>query len=162
MNRKWPVSLRALVLAVALLPAWSGCRRQQAPPSVTIAGKTWQVELAATAKERYRGLAGRRSLSENAGVLFIFPEPEVLTFCMRGCLIPLDIAFISADHRVAAVHTMSVEPDLAGRESYCSGVPVQYALEVPAGALARAAVEAGQRVVFGGNIPQAAKEPPDP
>jgi len=151
-----------LALTAASLLAGAGCRRRERPPAVTIAGKTWQVELATTARQRYVGLAGRSRLSENAGMLFVFPRPKVRNFCMRGCLIPLDVAFISAGRQVIAIHTMSVEPGLAGRTAYSSSVPAQYALEVPAGALARAGVTTGQRVTFTGDIPAATKAEPSP
>ncbi|KKK82793.1 hypothetical protein LCGC14_2799850 [marine sediment metagenome] len=87
------------VFAAALL---AGC--DDAPPApatsvvptVTIRGHAWRVEVAATPERRYRGLAGRRRLADDAGMLFVFAEPERLEFCMRGCLIDLDIAFIDA------------------------------------------------------------------
>lgn len=81
---------------------------------------------------------------------------------MRGCLIPLDIVFISTDLRVVAVHTMSVEPDLAGRKVYSSKVPAQFALELQAGQLALAGVKPGAVVTFAGEIPDAAKADPGP
>ncbi len=90
-------------------------------------------------------------------MLFIYPQPRILNFCMRGCVIPLDIAFIGADFRVVAIHTMAVEPDHLGRVSYSSSLPAQFALELPAGSLGRAGVRVGDKVIFAGNIPEAAK-----
>ena len=95
-------------------------------------------------------------------MLFVYPSPQVLDFCMRGCTIPLDIAFIDADLRVVATYTMAVEPDLAGSVNYSSLGPVQFALEVPGGALGQASVRPGDKVVFSAQIHEAAKEADSP
>ena len=139
----------------------SGCEGDPPPPrrhEVTINGRTWRVELAVTPDDRYRGLGGRASLAEDAGMLFVFPWTETQEFCMRDCLIPLDIAFIGADLRVVKTHTMAVEPNAYSYTGYRSVESAQYALEVPAGALARAGVKVGDRVEFSENIPLSAKE----
>ena len=49
-------------------------------PGVTINGYTWQVELATTRTQRYRGMSGRLDVGKNEGMLFIFPQPKVLEF----------------------------------------------------------------------------------
>ena len=150
--------LGALALAAA-----AGCDKPSPPPaSVTIGGRTWQVELATTVEQRYRGLSDRPKLAADAGMLFIYPRPQVLDFCMRQCLIPLDIAFIDADLRVVKTCTMPVEPYGLERATYSSAVPAQYALEVSAGALSAAGVKAGDTVKFSGNVPPAAKAQPGP
>lgn len=165
------VLLAAAVLAAgwALLWAvvWQG--RPKAPPTtagqapdpndpavprVTINGTTWLVELAITPEQRRRGLSFRMELPEGTGMLFVFDEPEILSFWMRDCYIPLDIAFVGPDRRVVQTYTMSVEPDRAGRARYESNLPAQWALEVPAGSLARAGVKVGQLVTFAGEMPQ--------
>lgn len=137
----------ALCLALAGAPA--GCDKKARPrQTVTINSRRWLVDLAVTDEQRYRGLSGRAELGDDVGMLFVYPADQVLEFCMRGCLIDLDIAFISSDMRVVRVHTMTVEPDLAGLTTYSSEVPVRYALEVSAGSLARAGVGVGAEVTF--------------
>lgn len=93
-------------------------------------------------------------------MLFLYPSERVLEFCMRDCLIPLDIAFLSADLRVVRMHTMEVEPDMAGQIVYASDSPAQYALEVGAGELAAAGVRVGDRAVFSPSVPSATKVDP--
>jgi len=152
MNRPKAITL-ALVAATAAAGLAGGCRRQPAPPQVVINGKTWSVELAISFQEQYRGLAGRQHLPDGAGMLFFFRQPAVQVFCMRGCVIPLDIAFIDADRKVVRTYTMAVETDLAGSAPYGSQVPVKYALEVAAGALSAAGVKPGDTVTLLGDIP---------
>ena len=113
------------------------CRQQEASPAVAIGQYVWFVEVADTPEARYQGLSGRRSLPENQGMIFVYQSDQVLEYCMRGCEIPLDIAFVDANMRIVRIYTMAVEPDRAGRQIYSSIQPARYALEVPAGGFAR-------------------------
>jgi len=148
-----------VVIAMILMP---GCKDARPEPTetVTVRGQSWVVELADTADLRYKGLSDRESLPAGRGMLFIFPYPQRLDFCMRQCLIPLDIAFIDSDMRVVRMCTMEVEPYGLHKKEYSSEVPAQYALEVPKGALAAAGVQVGDLVEFSANMPPAAKAEP--
>lgn len=58
------------------------------------------LEVAATPEARARGLAGRDEVPPGTGMLFVFPRPAPEPFWMRGCLVPLDIAWLDGDGRV--------------------------------------------------------------
>ncbi len=150
-----------VVIAMTLMP---GCEDARPEPTetVTIRGQSWVVELADTADLRYRGMSDREALPAGRGMLFIFPYPQRLDFCMRQCLIPLDIAFIGSDMRVKLMFTMEVEPYGLHEKEYTSGMPAQYALEVPKGALSAVGVQVGDLVEFSANMPPAAKAEPGP
>jgi uncharacterized membrane protein (UPF0127 family) len=63
--------------------------------------------------------------------------------------VPIDVAFIAADGRVVAMHTMDVPPegtDEADLPRYSSKVPVTHALEVAGGHLRAAGVTIGSKV----------------
>ena len=90
-------------------------------------------------------------------MLFMYPKAATRTYCMRGCLIPLDIAFIDSDLRIVKIYTMAVERDRGGLVAYSSHAAAQYVLEVSAGAFGRNGVVQGTKVVFLGNIPPATK-----
>jgi uncharacterized protein len=156
--------IRAWTLLIFLPAAWvlMGCGDEGGSTTgkVTINGFTWVVDLAMTEQQRYDGLSGRQYLLEGTGMLFLYGEQQPLEFCMRGCVIPLDIAYLSSDFRVVSMHTMEVEPDRVGLKGYPSGVPARYALEVPAGELARADVRIGSRATFSDGIPDAIKADP--
>lgn len=160
----------ALAVGMGLSILTGACRKAEppapgpagTPPKVSINGRSWRVELATTVAQRWKGLSGRTELAPDAGMLFVYPAPDVLHFCMRGCYIDLDIAFLGPDLRVVATHRMKVEPDRAGRALYSSGVAAQYALEVRVGALAGADVRVGDRAFFSDGVPQAAKAEPAP
>ncbi|MCE5325758.1 MAG: DUF192 domain-containing protein [Planctomycetaceae bacterium] len=143
----------AILIAAAMLAG--GCSEPAQPSSRTVAGAgptaavnghVWRLELAQTYEQRYQGLGGRTSMADDAGMLFIYDNPQVLDFCMRGCFIDLDIAFLDEQGVVVATHTMKAESDRVGRVTYSSGQPAQYALEVAAGSLARHKVKVGSQI----------------
>ena len=147
------------LVALCLTTAIAGCRGgdENLPPRVKIGSAVWDVDLALTDDQRYRGLAGRAYLDEDVGMLFMYPEAELRAYCMRDCLIPLDIAFINSDLRIVKIYTMPAEADRVGRVTYESNTPAQYVLEVSAGGFARKGVVEGAKVVLLGNIPPATK-----
>jgi uncharacterized protein len=120
---------------------------------ITIASATWRVEIAMTLQRRYIGLGGRDELTERTGMLFIYPDAAVREFSMRGCVIPLDIVFLSPSLEVVGVHTMAVESNRAGRIKYAPPVPAQYILEIPAGECSAAGVVVGSKARLTSNIP---------
>jgi hypothetical protein len=153
-----PLGVLSLLLAII------GCGGgdDNDPPQVRIGQAVWDVDLAINDAQRHRGLAGRAHLDESVGMLFMYPKARPRAYCMRGCLIPLDIAFIDSDLRIVKIYTMLAELDRRGRMTYSSGVPAQYVLEVSAGAFRRNGVVEGAKVVFLGNIPPATKVDPGP
>lgn len=156
---------RYIGIVVVMLCAAEGCRRtppEPQAPYVEIRGRRWFVDVAMTVDDRYTGLSGRQHLPGDVGMLFIYPQPQVLDFCMRKCVIPIDIAFIDEDLRVVRTYTMQVEPGLGEQVSYSSEAPAQYALEVAGGSLRAAGVQVGDRVRFSREIPPAAKAEPGP
>lgn len=93
-----------------------------------------RVAVAATPDAWTRGLAGVRDLGDLDGLLFAFPEPIAAAFHMRGALMPLDLAFVEPDGRVASVTTMplcTADPC----STYGSPVPYRWALEAADGTL---------------------------
>lgn len=149
--------VRVLLAAVAGL-ALCGCEgpQQATEPtlySVKINNTTWNVELAVTPEQQQRGLAERKDLPQGRGMLFINSESQVRSFWMKGCLIPLDIAFIDSNRRVVKIHTMACQPPEIRFKTYSSEVPAQFALEVPAGALRKAGVKVNDVVEFDPSIP---------
>lgn len=155
------VALRAaaLLAMVAALICCPSCKRSSAPAKVRIGQGEWRVELAVTEAQRRRGLGGRKAVPEGTGMLFVLDrEAGGVPFHMKDCLVPLDVAFISASLVVVDIRTMSVEPDPSDPQIlYLSEHPYRYALEVAAGELERAGVEIGDRVALLGGARDAAK-----
>jgi len=95
--------------------------------TIFIKGHKLTAELAFTPKSRSCGLSNRFELSENHGMLFIFPNAEMQTFWMQDTRIPLSIAFIDDSGKITNIEKMT--PDQT-HEQYHSYQPVRYVLEV--------------------------------
>jgi len=125
---------------------------------VVVAGETFEVEVAADSRARYRGLSGRGEIPSNGGMLFVLPRPSPMAMVMRDCPNAIDVAFIDALGRVVAIHEMPPEPPRRAGESpfqyeqrlpeYPSGAPVSFALETAGGRLAELGLEVGARLHF--------------
>jgi uncharacterized membrane protein (UPF0127 family) len=105
------------------------------------------AEVARTPAERERGLMHRESLPEGRGMLFVFPDVRIRSFWMKDTLIPLDIAYLDENLRVADIQGMD-PGDLDPRPS---AEPAMFALEVPQGWFAGKGigVRAQAQIVFG-------------
>jgi uncharacterized membrane protein (UPF0127 family) len=79
----------------------------------------FSVEIADEETERAQGLMHRTSLASAAGMLFVYPEPQSLSFWMRNTLIELDMIFTDPTGVVQHVHhraqPLDETPILGGR-----------------------------------------------
>ena len=105
------------------------------------------VEIADDPPEQERGLMERTELPKDHGMLFIFVEPQPLSFWMKNTLIPLDALFFDAAGHFVSVQTMT--PCTADPcRTYSSRALAQYALEVSAGFAEKGGVGEGWKLVF--------------
>jgi uncharacterized membrane protein (UPF0127 family) len=103
----------------------------------------FEVEIADDAAERAEGLMYRRSLADNAGMLFLYPSPQPVEFWMKNTLLSLDIVFVRADGTIAriAADTTPFSEDLIP-----PGEPVLAVLEVKAGTMRELGIAPGDRL----------------
>ena len=142
-----------LILALTLLASITGsaCARDDATARTVLhtggGDVAVTVEIAATPERRNLGLMYRKELAEDAGMLFLFERPQHLTFWMKNTVLPLDMVFIGADHRVVGIvknaTPFTTTPRAVDGES-------QYVLEVNAGFSDRHGVRGGDAVTFEG------------
>lgn len=106
---------------------------------ITIGDKKYKVEIADTPEKQEKGLMGRKSLPEDQGMLFIYDEPQDLSYWMKNTFISLDIIFIDDDMEVVSIkqgQPMSEEPITEN--------DVQYVLEVNS----NSGIEEGDQLVI--------------
>lgn len=104
------------------------------------------AEKAETEEQRAYGLMNRKSLDEDAGMVFLFFEEKTCCFHMKDTLIPLSVAFFDEDGIIVDIEDM--EPCAQGEECglYGSDAPYTGALEVNQGAFERLGVQVGDRI----------------
>jgi uncharacterized membrane protein (UPF0127 family) len=109
-------------------------------------GKTvraFTTEIAATSREQAMGMMFRKSLGDNAGMIFPFPEPRQAGFWMKNTVIPLDIIFIRADGTIESISENAVP---YSEESIESGEAVAAVLELRGGLTRQLGIKAGDVV----------------
>lgn len=92
---------------------------------IQIGSKQYNVKLAKTEKEKRDGLKDIESLPKDEGMLFIFEEPEELSFWMEDTSIPLDIVFIDDDLSV-----ISIKEGIPYSKEFITEKNVTFVLEV--------------------------------
>ena len=102
-----------------------------------------KVEIADTPAEQEKGLMNRKTLGEDRGMLFVFPDEQVRSFWMKNTLIPLSIAYIDSEGRIIDLQEMKALDDQPPH--YVSAEPAQYALEANKGFFKKHGVKVGDR-----------------
>ena len=101
------------------------------------------IELALTNPQMEQGLMYRRELAPDAGMLFEYRAPMVITMWMKNTYIPLDMVFIGADGKVVDFHERAVPFSL---DVIASKVPARAVLEVNSGTVARLGIQVGDMI----------------
>lgn len=72
----------------------------------------FNIEIAVTEKERSRGLMYRKELKQTEGMLFLYPEKQIIKMWMKNTLIPLDMIFINNNGKIIDIFKMTIPKDL--------------------------------------------------
>lgn len=155
MNFKTCVVVLAEVSALSLVCCTAAACQEQHLPARSLTINTAQggrvaieAEIARTPQQRETGLMYRKSLADGKGMLFVFDSNQQLTFWMKNTLIPLSVAYISADGVIEEIHAMQPK-DL---QPIYSRTACRYALETPQGWFSRAGVKTGDRLGIPPNL----------
>ena len=141
------IALASLVLTTACT-----ARSPFGSAVIEVDGRPLTVETAYTREARAQGVMGKDGLTDEQGVLFLYPDSANRSFWMKTVTFALDIAFIRSDGTIARIAQM--QPYVtAGPPSL---QPVQYALEMREGWFADHDVEVGDKVT---GIPEVEAEP---
>ena len=107
------------------------------------------IELADTEVLRARGLMFRKSMPENAGMLFIMDSEQIQGFWMRNTYISLDMLFVNAEHKIVTIHANTT---ILSERTYYSTQPALYVVEVNAGFSYQHNINVGDFIQFTGSV----------
>jgi uncharacterized membrane protein (UPF0127 family) len=104
-----------------------------------------EIEIAEDDYEVQTGLMYRKSMRNDRGMLFVFPDERPRSFYMKNTEFALDIIFLDAQKRVVNVQTDAQPLDPT---SLPSTGPAMYVLEVNAGLTEQWGLKAGDEMSF--------------
>ena len=130
-----------LPAAFCLSIAQAGAQTPSPLPAVDLTAGMHRIraEVADNMAARMQGLMHRKSMAQNAGMVFVFEENAVHCMWMKNTLIPLSVAFI--DEQGAIVNIADMQPH--SEQSHCAARPTRYALEMNLGWFAQRGIKAG-------------------
>lgn len=106
---------------------------------------TLKVAVADDQDERNQGLMDVNEMPSDAGMLFIFPEENELSFYMANTPLPLDIMFVNADSIIVRIHHNTTP---FNSEQLPSGQPAKYVVETNAGYAVANDIQEGMKIRF--------------
>ncbi|MGD8779612.1 MAG: DUF192 domain-containing protein [Ignavibacteria bacterium] len=106
------------------------------------------VELAENDAERSQGLMFRIDLRESQGMLFAFPYENYQSFWMKNTAISLDMIFVNKNFEIVKIHKNTTP---YSEESYPSGKPAKYVVEVVSGFTDKHDIKEGDNIVWRAN-----------
>jgi len=108
------------------------------------------VEVASDEETRSQGLMYRDQLAENRGMIFLFQQPGEYPFWMKNTLIPLDMIWMDAQHRIVHI-AHDVQPCKADPcPNYPPNAQASSVLELAAGVAAKHHLTDGNVLRFEG------------
>jgi len=119
--------------------------RKESLSLITASGEhRFMVEVTETAEQKARGLMFRRSLADDAGMLFPYAPPQEATMWMPNTYISLDMVFIRQD---GTVHRIETGTEPFSEAVIASNGDVAAVLELKAGVAAKVQLKPGDKVV---------------
>lgn len=108
--------------------------------------------LADQSAEHQLGLGAVESLPDGYGMVFVFPTMAERAFWMKNVAYPIDIIWLQNDEIVAiTAHVPGADPDAsdATLPTYSANMPINGAIELPAGFSEKHSITVDQSVVRG-------------
>lgn len=103
------------------------------------------IEIAGDETERTQGLMYRDKMKDNEGMFFIFDYETAQSFWMKNTLISLDIIFVNKENEIVKIHKNT---ETLSENSYPSGKPAIYVVEVIAGYTEKFGITEGDKIVW--------------
>ncbi|NRG18498.1 DUF192 domain-containing protein [Rhizobiales bacterium] len=101
---------------------------------------SFTVEIADTPDARGQGLMFRKTLAEDAGMLFDFGEERPVFFWMKNTYVSLDMIFADSEGKIVRIAKDTTPLSL---DVVPSNAPTRFVLEVPSGTSERLGINEG-------------------
>ncbi len=116
---------------------------------IQIGDKKIYVQVAESPKDKARGLSGKKALSDNEGMLFLFPTKTYPGFWMKDMNFAIDIIWIS-ENSIIHIDKNIPPPEIGQKDSelkiYRPPKTIDHVLEVNSGFCTKENIKAGDTV----------------
>lgn len=141
------IAIPIIVIIIAIAIIYMFFKSSSEFTKVTIGNNTINAELADTIPKRIKGLMFKESLPKNNGMLFTFDKEGYHGIWMMNTYIPLDIIWISSDHKIVDI-VKNAQPCKIICPSHKPKEKAMYVLEVNAGFADKHKIKIGNSVKF--------------
>jgi len=145
-GKRWFAALAVAALAAMIVSGDAEASALRVEP-VALVSETGRhiinAEIADTPQTRATGLMFRRDLAADAGMLFIYDDPQNITMWMKNTYISLDMIFADARGQIISI-ARDTEP--FSTDIIEAGGAAKVVLEVPAGTARRLKLKRGDRL----------------
>ncbi|MCB0339811.1 MAG: DUF192 domain-containing protein [Bdellovibrionales bacterium] len=111
----------------------------------------FKLEVASDSASRRKGLMFRREMADDRGMLFVFPQPQKLSFYMKNTYLPLDMIFLDEENVVVGV--LHDVPPLNER-SRSVDAQSMFVIELNAGLANRIGITPGAKALYDTVLPK--------
>jgi uncharacterized membrane protein (UPF0127 family) len=113
---------------------------------VVVKGKTYNIDVSDTAYTKTKGLSGRKYLSQNQGMIFLFENEDKHSFWMKDMNFSIDIIWIDKNFVVNHIEK-AVSPQTYPKV-FAPETPSLYVLELASGQADLIGLKVGDTVEF--------------
>ena len=118
----------------------------QAQKTIYVADKKLSIEVADTLDKQTLGLSYRKSMPEDKGMLFIFPQLGTYGFWMKDMNFSLDLIWLDENGKIVSIDK-NISPKTYPK-IFNPSSPVKYVLEVNAGWSDKNGIKVGDSIKF--------------
>ncbi|MFT4667086.1 MAG: uncharacterized membrane protein (UPF0127 family) [Polaribacter sp.] len=104
-----------------------------------------KLEVADDEPQRNQGMMYRKSIPNDTGMIFLFPDVAPRSFWMKNTYVSLDIIFVGADKKIINIHENTAT---LTEQNFPSTAPAKYVVEVAGGYTNAYGIKAGDLIDF--------------
>jgi len=114
--------------------------------SVKINNIEINVETASSYYLQLKGLSGKKSLEDNQGMIFIYPDYQIRNFWMKDMNFPIDVLWIKDDTITGLQKNIQIFDKNGKVSKFISPNPTNYVLELSAGFINKNNIKVGDKI----------------
>lgn len=145
-----------ILLAVGVTALYVLWPQLQPHTSLRLGDGVFTARVAKTPPEIDKGLSGTRSLRQDQAMIFVYDHDDKWILTMQDMHFPVDIVWLDKNKKVVYI-VKNVPPESYPYEDFSPKQKARYAIEFPAGTVARKAISIDAEAVFDENNIQGLK-----